>query len=177
MNSSGKSSKAAGASANNAFYCPDNYVPNDSVGYLMRRIISMVGQGVERELESTGLTNAQWVPVLKIHMGVASTAAELARECDLDAGSETRLLGRHRPRSRQRHSRDFCRVQNVHLTGFSAEEWQTLTRYRAIKNIAASPFKACPNGTFSVKQLSSHCPGRSDGVFLYAAGHHHALKH
>ena len=44
----------------NAFYCPNDYRPNESVGYLMRRIISLVAHGVERELEPTGLTNAQW---------------------------------------------------------------------------------------------------------------------
>jgi hypothetical protein len=53
------------------FYCPDDYRPNDSVGYLMRRIMSLVSQGVERELEPAGLTNAQWVPLLKLQMGAA----------------------------------------------------------------------------------------------------------
>ena len=151
MTSPGKTSKAVCGSANTAFYCPDNYAPNDSVGYLMRRIISMVGQGVERELEPTGLTNAQWVPMLKIYMGVASTAAELARECDLDAGSMTRLLDRLEAKGlcrRVRSSDDrrvvnieltevgreaaavipktLCQVQNAHLAGFSEAEWQLL---------------------------------------------------
>lgn len=136
------------------FYQEDGYTPDDSIGYLMRRIISLLAQGVERELDSTGLTNAQWVPVLKLYMGCASTAAELARQCDLDAGSMTRLLDRLEAkqfcrRIRSSHDRRvvnleltetgyaaakdipgiLCGVQNALLAGFSAEEWQTLKSY------------------------------------------------
>jgi DNA-binding MarR family transcriptional regulator len=136
------------------FYRAQGYTPENSVGYLMRRIISLVGQGIERELEPAGLTNAQWVPLLKLHMGCASTVAELARECDLDAGSMTRLLDRLEAKQlcrRVRSSDDrrvvnieltdagrvaaqeipkvLCHVQNAHLAGFSVEEWQTLQGY------------------------------------------------
>lgn len=136
------------------FYRADSYTPDDSIGYMMRRIISLVGQGVERELEPSGLTNAQWVPMFKLYMGCASTAAELARQCELDAGSMTRLLDRLEAKqlcSRIRSSDDrrvvnleltdagraaakeipeiLCGVQNALLAGFSAEEWQTLKSY------------------------------------------------
>ena len=136
------------------FYQEEGYTPDDSIGYLMRRIISLLAQGVERELDSTGLTNAQWVPVLKLYMGCASTAAELARQCDLDAGSMTRLLDRLEAKQfcrRIRSSDDrrvvnleltetghaaakdipgiLCGVQNALLAGFSADEWQTLKSY------------------------------------------------
>lgn len=133
------------------FYRPDGYRPDDSVGYLMRRIISAVGQEVDHELEPSGLTNAQWVPLLKLHMGTASSVAEVARECQLDAGSMTRLLDRLEAKGlvrRLRTSKDrrvvnleltdegreaakqipqvLCRVQNAHLQGFSSDEWDTL---------------------------------------------------
>lgn len=136
------------------FYRVEGYKPDDSVGYLMRRIIALLAQGVERELEPTGLTNAQWVPLLKLYMGRASTAAELARQCDLDAGSMTRLLDRLEAKQlclRIRSSEDrrvvnleltdagraaakeipgiLCGVQNALLTGFSVEEWQNLKDY------------------------------------------------
>lgn len=136
------------------FYCPDDYKPNESVGYLMRRIISLVSQGVERELEPAGLTNAQWVPLLKLQMGLASTVAELARECDLDAGSMTRLLDRLEAKDLCRRVRSLddrrvvnleltdagriaakeiplvlCRLQNQLLAGFSVDEWQLLQSF------------------------------------------------
>ena len=136
------------------FYQAEGYTPDASVGYLMRRIISLLSQGVERELEPTGLTNAQWVPLLKLYMGCGSTAAELARQCELDAGSMTRLLDRLEAKQlcqRIRSSDDrrvvnlelteagraaaqkipgiLCGMQNALLAGFSVEEWQALKSY------------------------------------------------
>ncbi|SFB72171.1 transcriptional regulator, MarR family [Polaromonas sp. OV174] len=136
------------------FYCADAYDAGQSTGYLMRQILSSVAQQVARELEPSGLTNAQWVPMLKLYLGRASTVAELARECQLDAGSMTRLLDRLEAKGlcrRIRSSEDrrvvnleltpegrdaakeipaiLSRVQNAHLAGFSVEEWQTLKSY------------------------------------------------
>ena len=133
------------------FYAPGNYRPEESVGYLMRRVLNTVSTEVERELEPSGLTNAQWVPLLKLFMGSASTVAELARECQLDAGAMTRTLDRLENKGllrRVRSSEDrrvvnleltpegrvaakripaiLCGVQNAHLQGFSQDEWKTL---------------------------------------------------
>ena len=47
------------------FYRAASYRPDNSVGYLMRRILTIVGQEIERQLESSDLTNAQWLPLLK----------------------------------------------------------------------------------------------------------------
>ena len=136
------------------FYKAQGYTPEDNVGYLMRRIIALMAHGVERELEPAGLTNAQWVPLFKLYMGCGSTAAELARQCDLDAGSMTRLLDRLEAKQLCRRTRSsddrrvvnleltdagrlaaqeipgvLCTVQNSLLAGFSVEEWQTLKSY------------------------------------------------
>jgi len=146
-----RSSGAAKEPEAPVFYQPDNYQPEQSVGYLMRRILNIVAQEVERELEPSGLTNAQWVPLLKLYMGSASTVAELARECNLDAGGMTRLLDRLEGKGllrRIRSSEDrrvvnleltdegreaarqipavLCGVQNAHMRGFTLEEWQLL---------------------------------------------------
>lgn len=135
------------------FYRPDDYQPEESVGYLMRRIIHALALEIERELDPSGLTNAQWVPLLKLDMGAASTVAELARGCQLDAGGMTRLLDRLETKDlvrRARSSEDrrvvnleltdegrvaakaipavLCGVQNAHLRGFTVEEWQTLKK-------------------------------------------------
>jgi len=142
----------AEAPVSHEFYRVAGYSPDESVGYLMRRIITAIGQEVDRQLEPAGLTNAQWVPLLKIYSGSASTVAELARECQLDAGSMTRMLDRLEAKElvrRVRTSKDrrvvnleltdegrnvakdipsvLCRVQNSHLEGFSVEQWQLLT--------------------------------------------------
>lgn len=117
----------------------------------MRRIMMLMAQGIEYELESSCLTNAQWMPLLKLHLGRGSTVAELARACDLDAGSMTRLLDRLEAKQLCQRVRSvvdrrvvnieltdagieaakqipqaMCRVQNAYLAGFSMTEWQTL---------------------------------------------------
>jgi len=152
MSTSAKSARTrVPRAASPSFYRPDTYRPEESVGYLMRRILHSASQEVERELEPTGLTNAQWVPLLKLYMGSASTVAELARECQLDAGGMTRLLDRLETKGllrRVRSSDDrrvvnleltepgraaakripavLCGVQNAHMRGFTVEEWKLL---------------------------------------------------
>lgn len=134
-----------------AFYSADKFTREDSVGYLMRRTLSLLSQEVGRTLEPRGLTNAQWVPLLKLHMGQASTVAELARECELDTGAMTRMLDRLEGKGLVRRVRSeadrrvvnleltdagsksarqipaaITQVQNAYLAGFSVEEWKSL---------------------------------------------------
>lgn len=134
-----------------SFYRPGSYRPEESVAYLMRQVVSAVGGEVSVLLEPEGLTHAQWVPLLKLHKGEASTPAELARACELDAGSMTRMLDRLEAKGflrRQRSEADrrvvrleltalgaatasripdvLCEVQNAHLRGFSRAELDTL---------------------------------------------------
>lgn len=133
------------------FYDPQNLLSGESVGYMMRRSVTLVGQAVARELEPKGLTNAQWMPLLKLFKTGGMPVAELARECDLDAGAMTRLLDRMEAKDLCRrvrsvddrrvvnleltpHGRDMAaeipvvlsRVQNEMLAGFSMEEWEQL---------------------------------------------------
>jgi DNA-binding MarR family transcriptional regulator len=145
---------APGTCAAIEFYRAQGYDPEESVGYLMRRVLALVAQEIEHQLESSDLTNAQWVPLFKLSMGKASTVAELARECHLDAGAMTRLLDRLEAKNLCRRVRSVAdrrvvhielteagraaaegipavlsRVQNAHLAGFSVTEFETLKTY------------------------------------------------
>jgi DNA-binding MarR family transcriptional regulator len=133
------------------FYRPDSYRPDESAAYLMRRILSLMAAEVDEGLEPRGLTSAQWFPLFKLYQGEASTVAELARQCQLDAGAMTRLLDRLEDKglvARVRTSEDrrvvnleltkegreaakeipqvLCQVQNAFLQGLSVQEWQQL---------------------------------------------------
>jgi DNA-binding MarR family transcriptional regulator len=133
------------------FYRPEQYKPDDSVAYLMRRLLISFSSHVQLELDPRGLTNAQWVPLYKLHTGHGSTAAELARHCHLDAGAMTRTLDRLEAKNlirRVRSSEDrrvvnleltdegrhaavqipeaLCKVLNAHLQGFTAPEVELL---------------------------------------------------
>lgn len=134
-----------------AFYKPETYQPEESAAYLMRQILNLATAEIDKALEPSGLTNAQWVPLIKLHMGQASTVAELARECNIDAGAMTRTLDRLEAKgllARVRSSEDrrvvnleltregreaarqipavLCTVQNAFLQGLSVAEWQQL---------------------------------------------------
>lgn len=136
------------------FYKPESYNPDVSVGHLMRTLLACLSQEIERELEPSGLTNAQWKPLFTLALGRAFTVAELARTCQLDAGGTTRLLDRLEAKGfckRLRSLEDrrvvnveltdagreaakavpiaLSRVQNAHLAGFSADEVQMLTGF------------------------------------------------
>lgn len=137
------------------FYRAEDYRAEESIGYLMRRIVSAVAQSVEtRMCEPGGPTFPQWVPLYKLHTGAATTVAELARACELDTGAMTRLLDRLEAKGLCRRVRSLedrrvvnieltdegraaakevpyvlSRVQNEHLAGFTNEEWEQLKGY------------------------------------------------
>jgi DNA-binding MarR family transcriptional regulator len=162
------------------FYQAESYRPEDSVGYLMRQILNRVAHEIERQLAHTDLTNAQWIPLFKLYSSEVNTVAELARVCNLDAGAMTRMLDRLEAKGlckRVRSETDrrvvhieltpagrkaasdipeiLSGVQNAHLAGFSAEEFETLRDYlrriltnaQAISELAhdTTPSSAAPH--------------------------------
>lgn len=156
----------AQASADVTFFTVDNFRPENSMGYAMRRIMGFGGQAIERAMEPLGLTDAQWKPLLRLYMGQAGTVAESARLCEMDAGSMTRLLDRIEAKGllrRVRSSADrrvvnleltaegqaaaaqipgiLAHAQNVALRGFSEAEWQTLQGFlgRILHNVQTTP--------------------------------------
>ena len=137
------------------FYVPENYKPEDSVGYMMRRILTTISQAVELQMCDPGSpTYPQWIPLHKLQVKKIATVAELARDCLLDTGAMTRLLDRLEAKGLCRRVRSLAdrrvvnieltdegraaaeqvphilsRVQNEHLAGFSAAEWEQLKSY------------------------------------------------
>ena len=136
------------------FYSAENYLPESSVGYLMRRVMWAIAQEVNRQLGPSDLTNAQWEPLFKLFLGKVSTVAELARECHLDTGAMARMLDRLEAKGLCRRVRSvtdrrvviieltdvgresaagiptiLSRVQNAYLAGFSVHEFEMLKGY------------------------------------------------
>ncbi len=138
-----------------AFYKAETYEADESIGYLMRRILTVVSQSVEAQMCEPGSpTYPQWIPLHKLQMGKATTVAELARECQLDTGAMTRLLDRLEAKGLCRRVRSVAdrrvvnielteegdlsasqvphvlsRVQNETLAGFTHAEWEQLKGY------------------------------------------------
>ena len=144
-------SRAASAPAPANFYRASGYCADDSVGYLMRRVLMAITLAADRRLEPDGLTHVQWGPLFMLRNLRASTVAELARELQTDAGAMTRLLDRLEAKGlcRRVRSTDDRRVVRIELTpegdvaasrvpavlaqvmnqtlcGFSRAEWESL---------------------------------------------------
>ncbi len=137
-----------------SFYQAATYTSEDSVGFLMKRIMQSIVFQVDRRLNTHGLTSAQWGPLMHLQKSGTSTVADLARCLQLDAGATTRLLDRLEKKGlckRVRSTEDrrvvrveltpdgeaaieevptvLAEVMNDHLRGFSKTEWQALKCY------------------------------------------------
>jgi len=106
-----------------AYYDDVEFEPDTSPGYLMRHIIQASWAKIEPDMVAAGLTMSQWLALVSMRYGRASTAAELARELAHDAGAMTRLLDQLEDRGwieRQRDAADRRRV-NLSLTSTGLE--------------------------------------------------------
>ena len=171
MNSTVTSTESAPHVRPADFYSADGYCANDSVGYLMRRVLLALTQDTDKRLEPHGLTHAQWGPLFMIRKSGSATVAELARELQMDPGAMTRLLDRLEAKGlckRVRSMEDrrvvmveitpegeqaiagvpavLADVMNAHLAGFSKTEWQALKSYlhRMLANGEAMRAATCP---------------------------------
>ena len=136
------------------FYRAGTYCAEESVGYLMKRIMLSIVHQADKRLDAHGLTSAQWGPLLRIRNVGSTTVAELARWLQVDAGAMTRLLDRLEKKGlckRVRSTQDrrvvqveltpegvasvagvpaiLSEVMNAHLAGFSKTEWLALKTY------------------------------------------------
>jgi DNA-binding MarR family transcriptional regulator len=133
------------------FYVPGQYRADQSVGFLMKRVMSSILAQADQRLASLDLTHAQWLPLFKLAVKDCDTVAALARELDLDPGAMTRALDRLEAKGlvlRERSTEDrrvvrlrlteegrkiarkvppvMAEVLNQHLAGFSEAEWKQL---------------------------------------------------
>ena len=117
----------------------------------MRRVLQSMVQQIDARLGEDGLTDAQWRPLLILHLKGECSPAEIARELQMDAGAVTRMIDRLERKGlceRERDSQDrrvvhvaltaegrriarlvpgvLAEVHNGHLVDFSHDEWQQL---------------------------------------------------
>lgn len=133
------------------FYSPNQLQPENSVGYLMRKVMTSIRTQADAQLALHDLTYAQWLPLFKISRCDTTTVASLARDLETDPASMTRALDRMEAKGlvvRQRSTTDRRVVQlaltpegtkvaaqvppvladvlNGHLSDFTHDEWQLL---------------------------------------------------
>ena len=132
-------------------YSPETFDPDESVGFLMRRILHSMKSQIDEAMEPHDLTAMQWQPLYIIANGLGTTSAELARRMQMDTGAATRMVDRMEQKGlveRIRCEADrrvvnlrvtdsgrksaavipkaMCAVLNDHLDGFTADEVDAL---------------------------------------------------
>lgn len=142
-------------------YDAANFCPDESLGYVMKRILVSILHQSNKFLQPHGLTSSQCGLLLHLKTTGRSTVVELARLLHIDAGGTTRLIDRLEGKGyckRARSSADrrvvsveltpagesairevpvmLCKVMNAHLAGFSNGDRNSLNLYllRIAKN-------------------------------------------
>ena len=74
------------------FYTSESFLPDVSLGYLIRRIHQLGQAELEPIFAAQGLTHVQWSALVSIWIGRAQTCADIARDLAYDKGATTRLV-------------------------------------------------------------------------------------
>lgn len=99
-------------------YRPASYRARDSMGYLLRRVYTIMHDRIESAFAGHGFTLMQWIVLIYVRDGLARTATDIAREFRHDSGALTRVIDQLERRGlleRERSSTDR-RVVNLTLT-------------------------------------------------------------
>jgi DNA-binding MarR family transcriptional regulator len=98
------------------------YEVSESIGHQLVNLMMLMRREVETRMAAHGLTDAQWKPLWMLKAGRATTAFELAREMDVDAGAITRLVDRLAAKGLVERARSATDRRVVHLRLTSAGE-------------------------------------------------------
>ena|SRR5579859_721710 len=150
-------------------YSPATYRARSSIGYLVKRAGGLMVSRIEAVFASHEITFVQWLVLMYLRDGLATTAAELCRELCHDSGALTRVIDQLSDRGyieRRRSTEDRRVVElfltdtgrktveslvplvvdnlNLVLNGFSSAEVETLTKLltKLVAAIQAVP-KTC----------------------------------
>jgi DNA-binding MarR family transcriptional regulator len=74
------------------YYDPGTYKAKNSIGYLVRRAGNLMTARVEAAFAEHEITFAQWLVLMNLRDGLATTAAEIARDMCHDSGALTRVI-------------------------------------------------------------------------------------
>ena len=75
-------------------YAIETFRPSRGIGAFIGRARRTIVEAIDRELAPLDISHAQWIVVMLLGDGAASTAAELCKILIYDPGAMTRLLDR-----------------------------------------------------------------------------------
>ena len=88
------------------FYSDADFFPDNSIGFLCKRVHQLAQAGLEPAFAEEGLTFVQWHALISIHFERGTTSAALARDLAYDKGATTRLIDALEARGWVRRSRE-----------------------------------------------------------------------
>lgn len=74
------------------YYHPQTYLSRDSVGYLVRRLYTLLLARFEGALAQADFTLTQWIVLIQVRDGLARTASDIANDLGHDSGALTRVV-------------------------------------------------------------------------------------
>ncbi|GAA4084384.1 MarR family transcriptional regulator [Zhongshania borealis] len=97
-----------------------NYQQNESIGYLLKRCFGVLTTAIDKQLAPYDLTHPQFAFLMTLKQQNCTTAAQLARESNLDTGATTRMLDRLEAKQivRRERSLEDRRVVKVVLSDY-----------------------------------------------------------
>lgn len=100
------------------FYSVDTFQARRSLGYLIKRLNSLIVPRAEAMFADADFTFSQWVVLMAVRDDIADTCAEIARHLDHDTGATTRLVDQLEARGylRRRRSTEDRRVVHLEIT-------------------------------------------------------------
>ena len=100
------------------YYHPQTYRSRDSVGYLVRRLYTLLLARFEGALAQADFTLTQWIVLIQVRDGLSRTASDIASDLGHDSGALTRVLDQLERRGYLQRSRSANdrRVVELKLT-------------------------------------------------------------
>jgi len=96
-------------------YDIETFRPSQGIGAFIGRARRSIVEAIDRELAPLDISHAQWIVVMLLGDGAASTAAELCKILIYDPGAMTRLLDRLEKKGVLRRVRTKDDRRSVHL--------------------------------------------------------------
>ncbi len=106
-----------------SIYNIDTFRPSQGVGAHIGRARRTIVEAIDQELAPLDISHAQWIVIMLLGDGAASTAAELCKILIYDPGAMTRLLDRLEKKGvlRRVRAKDDRRTARLELTADGAK--------------------------------------------------------
>jgi DNA-binding MarR family transcriptional regulator len=125
------------------YYTVANLCPGNSLGYLIKRIGSVMGQIAETAFEDEPISFTQWIVLINLQGQAPMSATELSAEIGHDMGALTRVVDglEHAGYVKRERGRDDRRTVEISLTAAGRRQMESSKRQVVeLLNLLVEPF-------------------------------------